>query len=199
MWRGGLRVAIRQLSATLAVDLSPSPSPQEPCAQLSASTLALSVAAGRCDVTATGLSAVAHARSPDGGPCDPLLVLPLLHVPLLSTSVHGIWRLGGGRDAAQHHIFGPKVEGVVQDPLDIGSLVRAEGLSLGLDINLASGESARRILLVIQCLFLVQQSVCWCSLALVELAPCRISTIHHHWIPSNMSQICCTSVTPHTL
>lgn len=106
---------MRQLSVTLAAQPTASPSPHQPCLQLLASTLALTVSTGRCDVTATSLSALAHGRPVEGGPCDPLLALPLLHLPLLSTSAHANWKLPQGRDPLDHYVFPPRApEGEVQ-------------------------------------------------------------------------------------
>ena len=58
-------------------------------------------------MAATCLALVGHAPPPQGGPGDPLLLLPLAALPMLTAALHGTWRVpaqgaGGGE---QHHVF----------------------------------------------------------------------------------------------
>ena len=92
---------------------------------------------------------------------EPLLLVPLLSIPLLKLSVHTSWKLPGGRNQLQHHIY-PIVNpasssssaktsspsapvpgnltGPVQLPLQPAKFVKSTGLVLSLDFNLSSGE-----------------------------------------------------------
>lgn len=62
------QVAVRGLSAVVAMDPSQQLSPACPRLELDASSLSVSIAAGRVDVTATALSLLAHAAGPGRGP-----------------------------------------------------------------------------------------------------------------------------------
>jgi hypothetical protein len=56
------------VSATLAAGLTPVPVLHHPCVTLSASSLSVLIDTGICDVTATQVDVVAHARAPDSCP-----------------------------------------------------------------------------------------------------------------------------------
>jgi hypothetical protein len=67
MWRGTGAVRVRGLTAVMANTADPHVGPEDARLVVTAATLGVSVAAGRIDLTATHLGAVAHSSGPDCG------------------------------------------------------------------------------------------------------------------------------------
>jgi hypothetical protein len=68
LWRGELKLMARSFNALISAASSPQLEPHEPFLHVSAGTLAVAVTGGRGDVTATGLTALGHAKGPEAGP-----------------------------------------------------------------------------------------------------------------------------------
>ncbi|WIA10179.1 hypothetical protein OEZ85_010383 [Tetradesmus obliquus] len=143
MWRGVASVRLRGLTVVLANTESPHVGLRDEKLALTAATLNLGVAAGRIDLTATKLSAFAHMAAPDARSGDSLLVLPAFHLPLTTAVFNISTKLPGGRSQLFHHAFPiltapPGPDAKPQEVIDVFSMMKCEGWSLGIDIAVNS-------------------------------------------------------------
>jgi hypothetical protein len=68
MWRGVATVRLRNMTVVLGNTENPHVGTHEQRMALTASTLSLTMSAGRIELTSTNMSTVAYARGPDMGP-----------------------------------------------------------------------------------------------------------------------------------
>lgn len=98
--RGRLRARINRLDASIYLSFTPQRRPHEPCVQVLFGSLGATSSEGRIEISGRHMSARAHVGVPDAGPDEPLLAIPLLWLPGLSSTMNFSWKLPGGRPAA---------------------------------------------------------------------------------------------------